>query len=246
MSKEYGVKPPQVLLLNNFLSEDEIGFAQNALLNKTEWKRAPHESGDEYRRHYTMGKVDDDVISLDDVIKSRLHPHIEQFYGDLFFIPDVYSYSRWMPGDSLGNHCDSGYSGGELMVEMHNEGQPHRPFSIHLNDIAAVTYFTDGYEGGKLFFSHFDYAIEPSAGTTIVFPATTVYEHGVTELIRGERLTMTSFWSRVKTVVTTVMPKIHGDWHRLVRNPGHFYRLAPKSLLQEVDSRLLPPLPNVK
>lgn len=241
MSREYGVKPPQVLLIDDLLSDDEIRFAQETLLLKTDWTKAPHEGGDKYRSHYTMGWVNDDVARFDEIIKLRIHSHIEQFFGDLFFIPDTCSYSRWMPGDSLQNHCDSGHSGGELMVEMHNEGHPHRPLSLHLNDVAAVTYFTDGYEGGKLFFTYLDYAVEPSAGATIIFPATTVYEHGVTELISGERLTMTSFWPRVKTIVNSVMPKIHNDWHTLVRNPEAFYRIAPSQYLSEVSSHLLPP-----
>ncbi len=239
-SKEFGNRPPQVLLIDNFLSNDELNYAADILIKKTQWKRASHESGDTNRNHYTLQTVTDEIMNLDEILKNRLCAKIESFFGDLFFIPEVYSYSRWMPGDSLGCHCDSGHPGGELMIEMHNEGQPHRPLSLHLNDIAAVTYFTDGYEGGKLFFSNIDYQIEPAAGTTIVFPATTMYEHGVTELVSGERLTMTSFWPRVKTVVNSVMPKIHNDWHTLVRNPQQFYRVAPQSLIGEVEPHLLP------
>lgn len=239
-SKEFGNRPPQVLLIDNFLSDDELNCAADILVKKTQWNRAPHESGDTNRNHYTIQTVSDEIINLDAMLKNRLCTKIESFFGDLFFIPEVYSYSRWMPGDSLGCHCDSGHPGGELMIEMHNEGQPHRPLSLHLNDVAAVTYFTDGYKGGKLFFSKIDYQIEPAAGTTIVFPATTMYEHGVTELVSGERLTMTSFWPRVKTVVNSVMPKIHNDWHALVRNPEQFYRVAPQSLIGEVEPHLLP------
>ncbi|CAB4156815.1 Oxoglutarate/iron-dependent dioxygenase [uncultured Caudovirales phage] len=239
-SKEYGDRPPQVLLIDNFLSDDELIYATNVLINETQWNKAPHESDDTNRNHYTIEAISDEIVNLDAMLKNRLHTKMESFFGDLFFIPEAYSYSRWMPGDSLGCHCDSGYSGGELMIEMHNEGQPHRPLSLHLNDVAAVTYFTDGYEGGKLFFNNIEYQIEPAAGTTIVFPATAMYEHGVTELISGERLTMTSFWPKVKTIVTSVMPKIHNDWHMLVRNPEQFYKIAPQCLMGEVEPHLLP------
>lgn len=241
MSIEHGERPPQLLLIDNFMSAEEVISARNILGDRYLWHRAEHESSDTERRHFTMdGNKNPDVCALDLMIKKRMHAAIERFFGDLFFIPAVCSYSKWLPGDGLGNHNDSGYSDGELWIELHNEGHPRRPLSLHLNDVSGVTYFSDGFEGGKLFFRHFDYSLEPSPGTTVMFPSTTLYEHGVTELISGERMTMTSFWPRVKTIVTSVIAKYHQDWHQLVHNPEQFYHLVPKNLIDEIPDHLLP------
>jgi hypothetical protein len=231
--------PPQLIVLESLMSDEEVGEMQDFLLNEQQWKRASHEGGDENRKHVTIDGIRKGLEVFDIEIKERIHKVIEDFYGDLFFIPEVYSYSRWAVGDTLGVHCDSGYTGGELMVE-HMGSESHGAMSIHLNDVASVLYLTDDYSGGEFYFINYDYKIKPKAGTAIIFPATHQYAHGVTELISGERITMTSFWPRVKSMVLSLKPTLYERWWRGVRNPESIFTLLPQSYQKELEPLLLP------
>jgi hypothetical protein len=231
--------PPQLIVLDSLMSAEELSQIQDFLLNKQKWKRAPHEGGDENRKHVTLDGTYKGLEVFDIEIKKRIHKAIEDFYGDLFFIPNVFSYSRWAVGDSLLVHCDSGHSGGELIVE-HSEGGPEGPISIHLNDVASVLYLTDDYIGGEFHFINYDFKIKPKAGTVIIFPATHQYAHGVTELISGERITMTSFWPRVKSMVLSLKPTLYDKWWERVRNPESLFTLIPRDYLKELPPPLMP------
>jgi len=59
--------------------------------------------------------------------------------------------------------------------------------------MTGILVCTDDYTGGELFFSKMNIIMKPPKNTLILFPAgpgTEIYEHGVSEVISGNRVTM--------------------------------------------------------
>jgi len=243
MSKliENGNRPNQLMLIENFLSKDEIKNFQKILLSDMEWSEQTKYYPDA-RKHYTLKNdwENSDLINLDKIMKNRLHPLLESFYSELLFIPENLSYNRWMIGDSMGCHNDSGHPDGELIIEKRGNENPPVPISEHLNEIASVVYLTDEFDGGEIFFTNFGYSIKPSKGSVVSFPANHFFSHGVNTLISGERLTVTIFWPGVKSVALSLMSSVYGDWWQRVSNPETIYRVLPKECIPKIDSKILP------
>ncbi len=68
------------------------------------------------------------------------------------------------------------------------------PNAFEINKYVGILYLNDEYEGGELYFPHHDIIIRPEAGMFITFPGGVENIHGVTEITKGTRYTMVSFW----------------------------------------------------
>lgn len=68
------------------------------------------------------------------------------------------------------------------------------PNAFEINKYVGILYLNDDYEGGELYFPHHDIIIKPEAGMFITFPGGVENIHGVTEITKGTRYTMVSFW----------------------------------------------------
>jgi hypothetical protein len=242
---EYGVRPPQLLILEKFITDDELCEFRKLLLGDSDWVKQEKYYPD-IRQHYTLSNEkgeNEDLLKLDKDVKNRIHSCIEAYYGQLLFIPTNLSYNRWMVGDEIRCHNDSGHPWGELIIEERGHENPPVPISEHFNDYASVVYLTDGYEGGEFFFNYFDYKVKPSAGTVITFPANHFYTHGVTQLISGERLTLTLFWPGVRSICLSLVPEIYANWWKRVDNPERIWSVMPQKYIDSVKSEYLPPKP---
>jgi predicted 2-oxoglutarate/Fe(II)-dependent dioxygenase YbiX len=230
-------------LIEGILSQDECEALVDRLLVRNKWVIHPGREDGDSRQHYTLAdSADSYLIDADRLIKERLLVKIEQLFGQLFFIPLNMSFNRWMVGDTLGMHNDSGMSNGELIIEKRGHEPPPVGISEHLNDVGAVVYLTDEYEGGEIFFDKKGIKLKPPAGSAVVFPASHLYRHGVTELLNGERLTMTCFWVSVRSVALTLINSIYPDWWKRVGNPENIWRLLPREVIDKIDPNMLPPL----
>lgn len=241
-SSEKGTRPPQLHVVDNFLNTDCIESFQRLLLREMEWAKATGYHGDS-RQHYTLQNnfSNEELVSLDMIVKQKLHSLLESFYGQLLFIPKNISYNRWMIGDVLDCHNDSGHPNGELIFEKRGNEKPPVPISEHFNEFASVIYLTDDFEGGELFFNNFDYSIKPAAGTAVSFPANHFYIHGVTELTKGERVTTTLFWPGVKSICLSIAPEVYPDWWQRVANPELIWKVMPKEMVSKINENFLPP-----
>jgi hypothetical protein len=56
-------------------------------------------------------------------------------------------------------------------------------------------YLNDDYTGGDIHFTGHNVTISPSAGSLLLFPATSMYPHEVKEITLGNRYTFTLFLS---------------------------------------------------
>lgn len=247
MSKrvEYGNRPSQLHVMENFITEEELSIFRNLLLGESDWVKQEKYYPD-IRQHYTLSNEKGehpDLINIDRKIKNKIHRELEQHYAQLLFIPTNLSYNRWMIGDEIKSHNDSGHPWGELIIEERGWEEPPVPISEHFNDYASVVYLTDNYEGGEFFFNYLDYKIKPSAGDVITFPANHFYTHGVTRLISGERMTITLFWPGVRSICLSLVNEVYKNWWKRVDNPEQIWKVIPQKYVDSVDSEMLPAKP---
>lgn len=59
--------------------------------------------------------------------------------------------------------------------------------------LAILAYINDDFEGGEFYFPDFDYHFKPKAGSILMFPGGLHYIHGVTEVTKGTRYTLSQW-----------------------------------------------------
>lgn len=239
---EYGERPPQLLILEKFITQDELDIFNSLLLGESDWVKQEKYYPD-IRQHYTLSNEkgeNPELLEIDRAIKNKIHAQLEQHYAQLLFIPTNLSYNRWMIGDEIRCHNDSGHPWGELIIEERGNENPPVPISEHFNDYASVVYLTDEYEGGEFFFNYLDYRVKPSAGTVITFPANHFYTHGVTQLTKGERLTITLFWPGVRSICLSLVNEVYKNWWKRVDNPEQIWKVIPERYIDGVSEGFLP------
>ena len=95
------------------------------------------------------------------------------------------------------------YTDSALLVRM-SEGTWVDPHAIRappdasdqitaLRDFASIVYLNDDFDGGEVFFPRLNLVVKPCAGMLLAFTGGWHHEHGVTEVVKGEQLTMPAF-----------------------------------------------------
>lgn len=85
------------------------------------------------------------------------------------------SISKYFTGASMGPHTDSG-------PEPTTE------------NISAVIYLNDNYEGGEISFPKQGITIKPSAGSMVIFPSVPPFFHESKEILSGTKYMSPAFW----------------------------------------------------
>jgi len=97
-------------------------------------------------------------------------PKINESYKTTFYIRDILL-SIYSDGAHIPPHWDE-----------------HQRFK---DNLGAVIYFNDDFEGGEIYFSNYDFYYKPKKGSIILFPCNdSEYEHGVRPVTSGTRYTM--------------------------------------------------------
>ena len=92
------------------------------------------------------------------------------------------------------SHAQKWDVGGFASVHSDNSDNDGNPNAFEINKYVAVLYLNDDYEGGELYFPQHDISIKPNAYSLYTFPGGVENLHGVTEITKGTRYTMVSFW----------------------------------------------------
>jgi hypothetical protein len=126
----------------------------------------------EYRTSY---QLELGILLGTDVIDGhRLHK-VSQLWKKMFNAIDRYVYD-YRDKHSLTLSSDEGYrvlkySNGSEYLE-HIDWHPDNDRQISL-----VGWLNDDFEGGELYFKHFDLTIKPKAGSFVIFPSNFLYLH---------------------------------------------------------------------
>lgn len=92
------------------------------------------------------------------------------------------------------SHAQKWDVGGFANVHSDNSNNDGEPNAFEINKYVAILYLNDDYEGGQLYFPEHDISFKPNAYSLYTFPGGVENLHGVSEITKGTRYTMVSFW----------------------------------------------------
>ena len=113
-------------------------------------------------------------------LKDRFQSTVEEVHGRTVR-PNTAHAQKWNEGAFANPHSD-------------NSDFDGNPNAFEINKYVGILYLNRDYEGGELYFPDHDISIKPEAGMFITFPGGHENIHGVTEITKGTRYTMVSFW----------------------------------------------------
>lgn len=92
------------------------------------------------------------------------------------------------------SHGQKWPTGAFAMPHSDNSDMDGNPSSFEINKYVGILYLSDDYDGGHLYFPEHEIDFRPNYLSLYVFPGGHENIHGVSEVTRGERYTMVSFW----------------------------------------------------
>jgi hypothetical protein len=197
----FGNGPENIIALENFMTDEEINFLENAAKSITIWDvTETHKNEDgtviydsEYwkDRVATRGTLDLNDPKIGPVIESlfkKLQPIVEKHFN-VEIKPTTETIVRWLPGQLQNPHADK---------ELHEEPNVGVPNDFPYYDLSSLFYLNDDYEGGELYFPLQNIKFKPKRGSAYFFPGDRNYIHGVTEIKSGIRYTCPFFWTILK------------------------------------------------
>jgi hypothetical protein len=92
------------------------------------------------------------------------------------------------------SHAQKWEVGGFANPHSDNSDFDGTPNSFAINKYVGILYLNEDYEGGLLYFPDHKIEISPKTGQFIMFPGGHTNVHGVSEITKGSRYTMVSFW----------------------------------------------------
>jgi predicted 2-oxoglutarate/Fe(II)-dependent dioxygenase YbiX len=92
------------------------------------------------------------------------------------------------------SHAQKWDVGGFASAHSDNSDFEGKPSSFQINKYVGILYLNGDYEGGNLFFRDHGIEFKPTPYSFITFPGGIENVHGVTEITKGTRYTMVSFW----------------------------------------------------
>jgi hypothetical protein len=193
----FGHGPENIIELENFMTEEEIDFLENAAKNITIWDVTESHANENgtviYDANYwkdrvaTRPSLDKNDPEIGPVIRGlfeRLKPVIEEFFN-VRVQPTGETIVRWLPGQFQNPHADK---------ELHDGVDAGKPNDFPYYDIASLFYLNDDYDGGELYFPIQGIQLKPKRGAAYFFPGDMNYVHGVTEIKNSIRYTCPFFW----------------------------------------------------
>ncbi len=115
------------------------------------------------------------------------------------------------------SHAQKWDVGGFAAAHSDNSDFDGNPNSFQINKYVGILYLNNDYEGGELYFPEHDISIKPNAYSFISFPGGVENIHGVTEITKGTRYTMVSFWDFEESTYSEELQKEWAEELKIVR-----------------------------
>lgn len=194
----FGNSKDMIIELENFMTQEEIDFLENAAKSITIWdvtESHVNENGtviydanywkDRVATRPSLDKNDPRIGPVIEGLFKKLQPIIEEFYS-VKVEPTGQTIVKWMPGQYQHPHADK---------ELHDGPDAGLPNDFPYYDLSSLFYLNDDYEGGELYFPLQNVKFKPKKGAAYFFPGDKNFIHGVTEIKSGIRYTCPFFWT---------------------------------------------------
>lgn len=168
-----------IILQNSFLSKWSCANVIKESIRLDLWERKPNDFYDN-KQFTSKTALDHSKYLYDTLVKVTLKTTqiLQGYYADQCTI------NRWIPGSTLGLHCDN-------MSEWPEEAPIHQHRAY-----GSILYLNDDFKGGNTYYPHFKTAINPKIGRLVIHPATYEYLHGMSEVKETTRYTISAFWTK--------------------------------------------------
>jgi hypothetical protein len=194
----FGNSKDMIIELENFMTQEEIDFLENAAKSITIWditESHVNENGtviydseywkDRVASRPSLDKNDPKIGPVIEGLFKKLQPIIEDFFN-VRVEPTGQTIVRWLPGQYQHPHADK---------ELHEGPDAGLPNDFPYYDLSSLFYLNDDYEGGELYFPLQGVKFKPKKGAAYFFPGDKNFIHGVTEIKNGIRYTCPFFWT---------------------------------------------------
>ena len=174
---------PNIFVIENFIDKHEADLLVHIANNATpeEWSNynyTDRHENDEWEDRILIldqcsgfdKKTNEIIIKLFDKIKKEVNFILNK---DIYVYAGLSGIYRSVVGQQMKTHHDQG-----LGVKF---------------KYGIVIYLNDDYDGGEIFYPNVGVEIKPKAYSLVLHPAHEAYRHGVKEVSRGTRYSMTTF-----------------------------------------------------
>jgi len=208
----FGASKDMIVELENFMTEQEVLFLENAARNIKIWditESHTNENGTDYWKDRvasrpSLDQNDPKIAPTIDILVERLRPIIENFFN-VKIKPTGQTIVKWNPGQFQMPHADK---------ELHQGLDAGQPNDFPNYDIASLFYINDDYEGGELYFPNQKIQFKPKRGSAYFFPGDMNYVHGVTEVRKSFRYTCPFFWEILEHT-GSIKPDFSKEYYRI-------------------------------
>lgn len=226
----FGSGSENIVELENFMTQEEVDFLDNAARNITIWDQTESHVNENGTVIYDSGYWKDRVASAPSLNQNdprivpiihglflRLQPIIEDFFK-VKVQPTGQTIVKWNPGQYQKPHADK---------ELHSGPDAGLPNDFPYYDIASLFYINDDYEGGELYFPNQKIQFKPKRGAAYFFPGDMNYVHGVTEIENSFRYTCPFFWEILEHTGEN-QPDASKQYERIFPTPEQINSWDPK------------------
>lgn len=162
----------RIYVYKNFISESEINEVLSEVKNVEDWYVGEYFSN-------TMGTYNTGTV---DYLKQR----IQNLLDDKHFASDSSHVVRMVKGNMWGAHSDvHDFEEIEKLAKEYKEGDEFT--DKQLSVFGTIVYYQLPTEGGGLFYTKQNLEYKPSPGDLVIHGSDDYCEHGVKEVIDGER-----------------------------------------------------------
>lgn len=179
-----GVDHNRIVEVPNFVSKDIASAMVEYFKKEDRWGETAFNGS--HGAPVQAGMVKPSEFGLPDSIFMDVNAKLEEAVTAVYnkkVTPSSIHAQKWDVGSSANPHSDN----------SDFEGNPTEGFD-NLKYV-GILYLNSDYEGGDLFFPEHNISIHPNAGSMYIFSGGVENIHGVTEITKGTRYSIVSFWN---------------------------------------------------
>jgi predicted 2-oxoglutarate/Fe(II)-dependent dioxygenase YbiX len=181
----YGNSKENIVIINNFISHDDIKKIKIFCSELNTFMSIPGDNWDNrVCNNSILKEIAPDIEQILSTYQKKHKKIIEDFFS-IELKDNVPSVVIWRQGDLQPPHADK-------------ENLDGSPNLYPENDIASLFYLNNEYIGGEIYFPTQGLQFKLNAGDAVFFPGDVNYQHGVTEVTEGKRFTCPAFWNVIK------------------------------------------------